>query len=219
MFADFDFQVIVEAGPILWQGMLITLLLTAVAIVGGILLGTALALMRLSGFGPLPFLAGRYVDAFRSTPLILVIFWFYFAVPIVVGRPIGGLYSVLIAFTLFEAAYYCEIIRAGIQSIRRPQVHAGLALGLTRWQTMKSIVLPQAFRNMVPVLLTQAIVLFQDTSLVYVVGLKDFLTAADLVAVRDNRVVELYMTAAVVYFVLCLLGSLWVRRLKRQYAI
>ena len=219
MFEDFDFQVIVEAGPILWQGMLITLLLTAVAIVGGILLGTVLALMRLSRFGLLSFLAGRYVDAFRSTPLILVIFWFYFAVPIVVGRPIGGLYSVLIAFTLFEAAYYCEIIRAGIQSIRRPQVHAGLALGLTRWQTMKSIVLPQAFRNMVPVLLTQAIVLFQDTSLVYVVGLKDFLTAADLVAVRDNRVVELYMFAAVVYFVLCLLGSLWVRRLKRQYAI
>ena len=182
-------------------------------------MGTVLALMRLSRFGPLSFLAGRYVDAFRSTPLILVIFWFDFAVPIVVGRPIGGLYSVLIAFTLFEAAYYCEIIRAGIQSIRRPQVHAGLALGLTPWQTMKSIVLPQAFRNMVPVLLTQAIVLFQDTSLVYVVGLKDFLTAADLVAVRDNRVVELYMFAAVVYFVLCLLGSLWVRRLKRQLSL
>ena len=219
MFEEFDFQVIVAAGPILWRGMLITLLLTTVAIIGGILLGTVLAMMRLSRFGLLSFLAGRYVDAFRSTPLILVIFWFYFAVPIVVGRPIGDLYSVLIAFTLFEAAYYCEIIRAGIQSIRRPQVHAGLALGLTPWQTMKSIVLPQAFRNMVPVLLTQAIVLFQDTSLVYVVGLKDFLTAADLVAVRDNRVVELYMFAAVVYFVLCSLGSLWVRRLKRQYAI
>ena len=219
MFEDFSFPAIGAAGPLLWPGMLITLLLTAVAIVGGILLGTVLALMRLSRFGPLSFLAGRYVDAFRSTPLILVIFWFYFAVPIVVGRPIGGLYSVLIAFTLFEAAYYCEIIRAGIQSIRRPQVHAGLALGLTPWQTMKSIVLPQAFRNMVPVLLTQAIVLFQDTSLVYVVGLKDFLTAADLVAVRDNRVVELYMFAAVVYFVLCLLGSLWDRRMKTQSAI
>ena len=219
MFKDFDFQVIINAAPILWQGMLITLLLTSVAIVGGILLGTVLALLRLSRLGPLSFLAGRYVDAFRSTPLILVIFWFYFAVPIVIGRPIGGLYSVLIAFTLFEAAYYCEIIRAGIQSIRRPQVHAGLALGLTQWQTTREIVLPQAFRNMVPVLLTQAIVLFQDTSLVYVVGLKDFLTAADLVAVRDNRVVELYMTAALVYFLLCLAGSLWVRRLQRQYAI
>ena len=219
MFRDFDFQVIFGNLDILWDGMLITLLLTAVAIVGGILFGTVLALMRLSKYMVLSLVAGRYVDAFRSTPLILVIFWFYFAVPIVIGRPIGGLYSVLIAFTLFEAAYYCEIIRAGIQSIRRPQIHAGLALGLTQWQTMRSIVLPQAFRNMVPVLLTQAIVLFQDTSLVYVVGLKDFLTAADLIAVRDNRVVEMYFTAAVVYFVLCIIGSLWVRKLQRQYAI
>ena len=219
MFADFDFQVIFGNLDILWDGMLITLLLTAVAIVGGILFGTVLALMRLSKYMALSLVAGRYVDAFRSTPLILVIFWFYFAVPIVVGRPIGGLYSVLIAFTLFEAAYYCEIIRAGIQSITRAQINAGLAVGLTQWQTMRFVVLPQAFRNMVPVLLTQAIVLFQDTSLVYVVGLKDFLTAADLIAVRDNRVVELYFTAAAVYFVLCIIASMWVKRLQRQYAI
>lgn len=219
MFRDFDFQVIFGNLDILWDGMLITLLLTAVAIVGGILFGTVLALMRLSKYMVLSLVAGRYVDAFRSTPLILVIFWFYFAVPVVIGRPIGGLYSVLIAFTLFEAAYYCEIIRAGIQSITRAQVNAGLAVGLTQWQTMRFVVLPQAFRNMVPVLLTQAIVLFQDTSLVYVVGLKDFLTAADLIAVRDNRVVELYFTAAAVYFVLCIIASLWVRKLQRQYAI
>ncbi len=219
MFRDFDFQVIFGNLDIQWDGMLITLLLTAVAIVGGILFGTVLALMRLSKYMVLSLVAGRYVDAFRATPLILVIFWFYFAVPVVIGRPIGGLYSVLIAFTLFEAAYYCEIIRAGIQSITRAQINAGLAVGLTQWQTMRFVVLPQAFRNMVPVLLTQAIVLFQDTSLVYVVGLKDFLTAADLIAVRDNRVVELYFTAAVVYFVFCIIGSLWVRKLQRQYAI
>lgn len=219
MFENFDFQEIVDNLPILWAGMKITFLLTSVAIVGGIVFGTVLALMRLSRFKPLSFVAGRYVDAFRSTPLILVIFWFYFAVPIVIGRPIGDLYSVLIAFTLFEAAYYCEIIRAGIQSVRLPQFHAAFALGLTKRQTMQNVVLPQAFRNMVPVLLTQAIVLFQDTSLVYVVGLKDFLTAADLVAARDNRVVELYLTAAAVYLVLCLLGSLGVKRLQRQYAL
>jgi glutamate/aspartate transport system permease protein len=219
MFGDFDFQVIFGNLDILWDGMLITLLLTAVAIVGGILLGTMLALMRLSKFTPLSILAGRYVDAFRSTPLILVIFWFYFAMPIIGLQAIGGLGSVLIAFTLFEAAYYCEIIRAGIQSITRAQINAGLAVGLTKGQTMRFVVLPQAFRNMVPILLTQAIVLFQDTSLVYVVGLKDFLTAADLIAVRDNRVVELYLTAAVVYFVLCIIASLWVRKLKRGYAI
>ena len=219
MFGDFDFQVIFGNLDILWDGMLITLLLTAVAIVGGILFGTVLALMRLSKYMVLSLVAGRYVDAFRSTPLILVIFWFYFAMPIIGLQAIGGLGSVLIAFTLFEAAYYCEIIRAGIQSITRAQVNAGLAVGLTKSQTMRFVVLPQAFRNMVPVLLTQAIVLFQDTSLVYVVGLKDFLTAADLIAVRDNRVVELYLTAAVVYFVLCIIASLWVRKLKRGYAI
>lgn len=219
MFAAFDYQVIIRNLPLLWDGMQITFLLTGVAILGGIVLGTMLALMRLSRFMALSFLAGRYVDAFRATPLILVIFWFYFAIPIVIGRPIGDLYSVLIAFTLFEAAYYCEIIRAGVQSIRVPQIHAGLALGLTRWQTTANIVLPQAFRNMVPVLLTQAIVLFQDTSLVYVVGLKDFLTAADLVAARDNRVVELYLFTAVIYFTLCWMGSILVKRLQRQYAI
>lgn len=219
MFAQFDFQVIINAIPILVDGMGITLLLTVVAIAGGIFFGTLLALMRLSSFAPLSFLAGRYVDAFRSTPLILVIFWFYFAVPIVVGRPIGDLYSVLIAFTLFEAAYYCEIIRAGIQAVTRAQVNAGLALGLSYPASMRFIILPQAFRNMVPVLLTQAIVLFQDTSLVYVVGLKDFLTAADLVAMRDNRVVEMYLLTAVVYFVLCLMGSMYVKRLQRQYAL
>ena len=130
MFGAFDYQVIIRNLHLLWDGMQITFLLTGVAIVGGILFGTVLALMRLSRSMVLSFLAGRYVDAFRSTPLILVIFWFYFAVPIAIGRPIGDLYSVLIAFTLFEAAYYCEIIRAGIQSIRMPQIHAGLALGL-----------------------------------------------------------------------------------------
>lgn len=219
MFEQFDFQVVIDAMPILWDGMLITLLLTVVAIFGGIVIGTVLALMRLSRFRPSSLVAGSYVNFFRSMPLILVIFWFYFLVPMATGQALGGLSSVLIAFTLFEAAYYCEIIRAGIQSVTRNQINAGLAVGLSYPQTMRYIVLPQAFRNMVPVFLTQAIVLFQDTSLVYVVGLKDFLTAADLVAVRDNRVVELFITAAVVYLAICLAGSLWVKKLQRKYAL
>lgn len=219
MFAQFDYQVIWNSLPLLGQGMVLTLQLTVVAILGGILLGTLLALMRLSRFKPLSGFAGSYVNFFRSMPLILVIFWFYFLTPMATGEALGGFGSVLIAFTLFEAAYYCEIIRAGIQSVTRAQINAGMALGLTYAQTMRYIVLPQAFRNMVPVLLTQAIVLFQDTSLVYVVGLKDFLTAADLVAVRDNRLIEMYGTTAVVYFVICLTGSMWVKRLQRRYAL
>lgn len=219
MFADFDWKLVIDSVPHLWEGMQITLMLTVLAIFGGILIGTVLALLRLSPFKTASFVAGSYVNFFRSMPLILVIFWFYFLVPIIVGRPVGGFYSVLIAFVLFEAAYYCEIIRAGIQSVRQGQVYAGQALGLTYRQNMRYVVLPQAFRNMVPILLTQAIILFQDTSLVYVVGVKDFLVSADLIANRENRLIEMFTVVAAVYFILCLTGSMFVKKLQRKYAL
>jgi len=218
MFGDFDTGVIFQNWHFLLEGMQTTLLLTAIAIGGGLVLGTLLALARLAPFKPLSFVAGSYVNFFRLMPLILVIFWFYFLVPLIVGRPVGGFYSVLIAFVLFEAAYYCEIMRAGIQSVRQGQIYAGQALGLTYAQNMRYVVLPQAFRNMIPILLTQAIILFQDTSLVYVVGIKDFLVSADLVANRENRILEMFTTVALVYFVICLSGSLLIRHLQRKYA-
>lgn len=218
MFDAFDTGVILNNLHFLLEGMQTTLLLTVVAICGGLLLGTLLALARLAPFKPLSFTAGTYVNFFRSMPLILVIFWFYFLVPHLLGRPVGGFYSVLVAFVLFEAAYYCEIMRAGIQSVRKGQVYAGQALGLTYAQNMRYIVLPQAFRNMVPILLTQAIILFQDTSLVYVVGVKDFLVSADLVANRENRILEMFTTVAIVYLVICLSGSLFIKRLQRKFA-
>ena len=221
MFAGFDFDVIQRSLPYLGQGMLFSLGLTALAMLGGIVLGTLLALMRLSRYAVFNAPAGAYVNLLRSIPLILVIFWFYFLVPLVVraisGDPyatgLGPFYSALITFTLFEAAYYCEIIRAGIQSIPRGQVNAAYALGLTYRQAMTTVILPQAFRNMVPILLTQGIILFQDTSLVYVVGLTDFMGAASKVAQRDARLVEMYLFASFVYFLICLGGSLYVRRL------
>ncbi|MBI1777850.1 MAG: amino acid ABC transporter permease [Proteobacteria bacterium] len=216
---SFDFAVILGALPLLWEGMEVTLLLTVLGIVGGIVLGIFLAAMRLSAFSPVALAAGAYVTFFRSLPLVLLIFWLYFLVPLALGHPVGGFYSALICFILFEAAYFCEIIRAGIASVARGQVLAGLASGLTRRQTMQSIVLPQALRNMLPVLLTQSINLFKSTSLVYVVGVRDFLTAADVVGSRDNRLVEMYIFVAVVYFVLCLLASLGVGRLERRYAL
>jgi glutamate/aspartate transport system permease protein len=217
MFSDFDFEIIVKSIPFLMEGMGLTLVLTFVAILGGLALGTVLALCRLAPIKVLSFAAASYVNFFRSMPLILVIFWFYFLVPLLVGRPVGGFYSVLVAFIMFEAAYYCEIMRAGIQSVRTGQVYAGQALGLTYKQNMRYVVLPQAFRAMMPILLTQAIVLFQDTSLVYVVGLRDFLVAADIVANRDNRLIEMYMTVALVYFILCLLGTLGIRMLQNKF--
>ncbi|MFO7759668.1 MAG: ABC transporter permease subunit [Roseovarius sp.] len=217
--ADFDFDVIANNLPFLWQGLQLSLLLTLLAVVGGIVFGTMLALMRLSGILPLSLLAATYVNLIRSVPLILVIFWFYFLVPLVLGRPIGSFYSALIAFTLFEAAYFSEIIRAGIQSVRKGQVHAAQATGLNYWQTQRYIVLPQAFRNMIPILVTQGIILFQDTSLVFVVSLRDFMTVSSIVARTEGRLVEMYIFAACVYFVICFAGSLFVRRLQKASTI
>ena len=219
MFDQFDTNVILENLHFLIEGMQLTLLLTLAAICGGLVLGTLLALARLSGFWLLSLVSSTYVNFFRSMPLILVIFWFYFLVPLILGQPVGGYYSVLIAFVLFEAAYYCEIIRAGIQSVSKGQVYAGQAVGLNYFQNMCYIVLPQAFRNMIPVLLTQAIILFQDTSLVYVVGVKDFLVSADLVANRENRIFEMFTTVACVYLIICLSGSLLIRKLQMRYAL
>jgi glutamate/aspartate transport system permease protein len=175
--------------------------------------------MRLSSVKPLAWAVEGYVNFLRSMPLILVIFWFYTLVPKLTGRPVSGFYSVLIAFIMFEAAYYSEIIRAGISSVRRGQISAAMALGLTRLQAMRYVILPQALRNMTPVLLTQSIVMLQDTSLVYVVGLRDFLTSADIVASRDNRPTELYMFVALVFLVVCFSASRLVNRLRRRYAL
>ena len=216
--SDFDFGVIINNLPFLWEGLQLSLLLTFLAVLGGIAFGTLLALARLSGILPLALVAAAYVNLIRSVPLILVIFWFYFLVPLALGRPIGSFYSALIAFVMFEAAYYSEIMRAGIQSVKQGQVHAGQATGLGYWQIQRYIVLPQAFRNMIPILVTQGIILFQDTSLVFVVSLRDLMTASSIVARTEGRLVEMYLFAALVYFAICFAGSLFVRRLQARMA-
>jgi glutamate/aspartate transport system permease protein len=208
-----DFNVILRNLPYLWSGLQLSLLLAALAISGGIFFGAIMGVLRMSSIRPVAWLALGYVNFFRSVPLILVIFWIYFLVPLLLGRATGPFLSAWIAFTLFETAYYCEIIRAGVQSIPRGQISAGLASGMTRLQAMRYIVMPQAFRNMMPILLTQSIILFQDTSLVYVVTLRDFMTSVATVANQDLRLVELYLFAAVVYFTICFAGSRFINRL------
>ena len=228
MFSGFDFDVIIRSLPYLfYQGMTFTILLTVLATAGGIVIGTLLALARLSNISGLSHIAGAYVNLIRSMPLVLVIFWFYFLVPYIgqwvtfsaAPLQVGAFASCLVTFMMFEAAYFCEIMRAGIQSIPRGQVAAAQALGMGYSTTMAYIVLPQAFRNMVPVLLTQTIILFQDTSLVYVISVTDFLGAASKVAQRDGRLVEMYVFAACVYFVISLVASRAVQRLQRRIAI
>jgi glutamate/aspartate transport system permease protein len=215
---DFSFlsgQVLVD---FVAKGLIFSIQLTLVAMVGGIVLGTLLALMRLSGKRWLEVPATFYVDTLRSIPLVMVILWFFLLIPKLLG-PLGGETSALITFTLFEAAYYSEIMRAGIQSVSRGQVHAGYAMGMTYGQTMQLVVLPQAFRNMLPVLLTQTIILFQDTSLVYAIGAYDLLKGFEVAGKNFNRPVETYLVAAVVYFAICFSLSTLVRRLQKKIAI
>lgn len=215
----FDLAYLGSILPLLLDGLQTTFTIWAISLCGGLLLGIVLAVLRLSRIPAVAWAAAAYVNLLRAVPLLLLIFWFYFLVPLVLGHPVGGVVSALIGFTLFEAAYFCEIVRSGIQSVRRGQIQAGLASGLTYRQTMRWIVLPQALRNMLPVLLTETINLFKSTALVYVVGVRDFLTAASVIGTRDNNLVQIYLLAAVVYFVLCLAASLGVSRLQRSYAL
>ncbi|KJC41010.1 amino acid ABC transporter permease [Bradyrhizobium sp. LTSP885] len=214
-----DWSVISHAWPFLWQGLQTSFLLLALAMAGGILLGTLIAVVRLSASRPLAAVAACYVNALRSIPLIMVIFWFYLLVPLFIGRPVGTFTSALIAFTLFESAYYSEIMRAGIQGISQGQMGAALATGMSRMQAYRYVVLPQALRRMTPVLLTQSVALFQDSSLVYVIGLHDFMTSVGIVANREARLIELYLFAAFVYFVICFSASRVVKRLQDRMTV
>jgi len=201
--SDFDWSVIARSWSFLAEGMALSALLVAVATAGGLVFGFGLALMRRSRYAVIAALATAYVTVMRTVPLILVLFWFYFLVPLVIGRPVGSLASALIAFVLFEAAFYCEIVRSAIASVRPGQTEAALATGLRPSQVMRHIVMPQGLRAMTPLLLNQIIIVFQDTSLVYVVALRDFMTTASVVASRDGRPTEMYTLVAVVYLVIC----------------
>jgi glutamate/aspartate transport system permease protein len=227
MIADLDFGEIGRTLPYVMAGLQYTVQITVVAAIGGTVFGTLLAMARLSAFTQLSLVTAGYVNLMRSIPLLLVIFWFYFLVPVIIqsitgaDRPpqIGADRSAYITFIMFEAAYFCEIMRAGIQSIPKGQASAAHALGLGYWPSMRLVILPQAFRNMLPVLLTQTIILFQDVSLVSLLNVTDFVGAATKVAQRDSRVVEMYLFVAVVYLVLCSVLSFGVRRLQAKIAI
>ncbi len=216
---DFDWTPIPRSLPFLWTGMKVTLRITATAMIVGIALGTLLAVMRLSKSRLLSWISVAYVNTFRSIPLIMVLLWFFLIVPSLIERIFSvsrqadtRLTSALVAFSLFQAAYYAEIIRAGIQSVSSGQVGASLALGMTYGQSMRLVILPQAFRNMTPLLLTQSVILFQDTSLVYVSALLDFFGASYLIGNRDGRIVEMLLFAGLVYFAVSFVLSTLVKR-------
>jgi glutamate/aspartate transport system permease protein len=201
------------------KGLIFSIQLTIIATIGGILLGTVLALMRLSGRKWLALPATMYVNTMRSIPLVMVILWFFLLIPLIIGKPIGVNLSAIITFIAFEAAYFSEIVRAGIQSIPQGQVYAGQALGMTYSQNMRLVVLPQAFRNMIPVFMTQTIILFQDTSLVYAIGAYDLLKGFEIAGKNFGRPIETYLLAAVTYFLICFTLSRIVKRIQEKVAI
>jgi len=223
---EFDWSVIWRYREVLWDGMLTSLKLFVIALAGGIFFGTLLAMARLSHWKALSVPAAAFVNLIRAIPFIMAIFWFYFLTPMIVskftghqGEAVGPFTSAIVAFIMVESAYYSEIIRAGIQSIPRGQPWAAYALGMNYWQSMGHVVLPQAFRNMLPVMLTQAVILFQDTSLVYVVALKDFLGAASKAGQLTGRIVEMYVFVAIVFFVICFAASWSVKRRQARIAV
>jgi len=203
----------------LQKGLIFSIQLTVIATVGGIIVGTVLALMRLSGKPWLVMPATIYVNTMRSIPLVMVILWFFLLIPMMIGKPIGVNLSAIITFIAFEAAFFSEIVRAGIQSIPRGQVYAGQALGMSYAQNMRLVVLPQAFRNMIPVFMTQTIILFQDTSLVYAIGAYDLLKGFEIAGKNFGRPIETYLLAAVTYFLICFTLSRIVRRIQQKVAI
>ncbi len=219
MTLDFGFLTWGVISGFVLKGLLFSIQLTLVAMIGGIALGTVIALMRLSGKPWLVVPAAAYVNTLRSIPLVMVILWFFLLIPLVTGKPLGAEWSAVITFTVFEAAYYSEIMRAGIQSVPRGQVHAGYAVGMSYGQTMQLIILPQAFRNMLPVLLTQTIILFQDTSLVYAIGAYDLLKGFEVAGKNFNRPVETYLVATIVYFAICFSLSMLVKKLQARIQI
>jgi glutamate/aspartate transport system permease protein len=224
---NFDASAVASAAPYLLQGLTFSLELTAVAFAGGLLLGIALAMVRHLHVPIAAKVAGGYITLLRSVPLIMVLFWFFFLMPVVLmvvtGAPrpvqIGPVWTAFVTFTLFEAAYYAEIIRAGLKSIPKGQYEAAKALALPTWKMYRLVILPQVLRAVSPILLTQTIILFQDTSLVYVLSLTDLLGAASKIAQRDGTLVEMYLSIAIVYMVICSLASQMVAVLRKRYAV
>jgi len=201
------FDVVARNINFLMGGFLVTLKLTAFALGGGIILGMLVGLGRISRNAWVYQPVTLYVNFIRNVPLILVIFWFYFVMPIIAGRPLNPFLSAVISFIIFEATYFGEIFRAGYQSISRDLINAAYSTGLTYGQTARFILVPIAFRRMLPSMITQSIVTFQDTSLAFVIGLQEFVRRTSIVDNLEVRSIQLFGFVAVVFFIFCFIGS------------
>jgi glutamate/aspartate transport system permease protein len=213
-----DWTVVAANYPLLLKGLLTSLQLTAVALAFSLPLGCLIAIGRLSHRTWLSRTCTAFVNVLRSNPLILILFWFYFLIPLITGQSVSDLSSIIIAFVVFFSVYFAEIVRSGIQSVGNRQIQAGLSTGLSYAQTMRYIVMPQAIRAMMPALITQCIVVFQGTTVVYVIGYSELLHTTSMIAERTVRPVEMYLAVAAIYFVVCYSASLVARRFEKGRA-
>jgi arginine/lysine/histidine/glutamine transport system substrate-binding/permease protein len=203
---------ILQSIPILLQGALVTLQLTIVSVVFGLIGGSLIGILRLSNFKPVRWIARAYVDFFRGTPLLVQIFMIYFGIPAIIQElgltfTFNRFAAAVIALSLNSAAYIAEIVRAGIQSIETGQAEAAQSLGLDSVQTMRYVIFPQAFRRMIPPLGNEFISLLKDTSLVAVIGFEELFRKGQLIVSENYRAFEIYAAVAVVYLCLTLLSS------------
>lgn len=222
---EMDWWSILESRDLLLTGMWVTLKVTAVAIFFGLAWGTVLAICSIAKSRALNLFAKGYVTLFRSIPLIMLLLWFFLIVPQFLKALFDlspsvdiRLVSAMVAFALLEAAFFCEIMRAGILSLPKGQFYAARAMGMSPYQSMRYIILPQAFKAMLPIVLTQCIVIFQDTSLVYVIALGDFFRRATSIGERDGTLVQMLIFAGATYWLICSLLTVVVKLIQTRTA-
>jgi His/Glu/Gln/Arg/opine family amino acid ABC transporter permease subunit len=214
-----DFNFLSTYLPYLLDGLAVTIQLAAISLVGSLALGTVLAMMRLSPFWWIRWPAILYVDTVRMVPLIMVIFWFFFLLPILIGQPVAAMVAALAALIAFNASYMAEVIRSGIQSVPRGLAEAARCSGLSYGQCMRHVVLPIAIRNILPALINRLVALFMGTSLTYIIGVTEFFRAATNINNRIFRPYEIFLFVALVYFAFCYSLSLFGGYLERRLAV
>jgi His/Glu/Gln/Arg/opine family amino acid ABC transporter permease subunit len=219
MVRDFHWAVVWRASPFLLRGLAVSWELAIVATLIGLGAGILLAAARLYGYAGLRHAAVAYIELIRAIPQIMIIFWMYFSVPPLTGMTLNPWTAALIALSIIASAYLAEVVRAGLMSVPLVQRESAYSAGLAAYDTFLLVVLPQAFRNMLPALIAHIIMIFKVTSLVYLIGLVDFFRATMLVNNRDYAPGALYLTMALVYFCCNFFLSLLIRRFDPKYTL
>jgi polar amino acid transport system permease protein len=212
----FDFSVITQNAPLLWQGFLITVYYTVITIVAGMIIGLTIGLMQLTPYRVLRWLGRVYVEFFRNIPLLVILLWTYYALPIFMGLNITKGWAGFVALSCYVGAFYAEILRAGVQSIEPGQTDAATAIGMSYGQRMRRIILPQAFRRMVPPLAGQSIIQMKNTTLLSIITVPDLLYQASYISSFTYRPMEIYTAIGIIYVVVLTPLTLLARRLEKR---